>query len=308
MRATSDEHFTLDRPTPVLEDERLEKVRVRHWFFFIARKSIDGTVDHKNRLLWEEHFLGPDKNAAEVKLVKHLQQWLRHDSQLSKLREDQLRFGAGVASAKYEEGATSPNESTLALFETLIRGSRAEYEFGHFGEPLWIVLAGKVSACEEYVAQCFTEEEMLNTEFRDRVQSVMDALIAPAYRIAISDIPELGVQQKSAHPVWLSHVNEVTKLPNQEPSAETLEVSTIDDQIILAIALWHIAAHRKEKAFLQLEWLLMGLCYGTIAHHFSEDIQTSVLEMLREKGSKIPLPRLGRMLSFEERWTTTFWK
>lgn len=309
MRAKSSEHFTLDRPTPVLADKRLETLRVRHWFFHIVRHAIDDVVDHKNRLLWESHLLGPDtngSNGSEVKLVRHLQQWLKNDAPLQKLREEQLCVGTRLAAAKYEEGDTSPNEATLALFESLVRGSRAEYEFGPLAEPLWAVLAGKIGVCEEYVSQCFSQENLLDMDFRDRVQSVMDALIAPAYRTDVSEIPDLGKVQQGAHPVWLSHVNGLLKLPDEATGIDSLEVRAIDDQIILALALWQIAAVRKEKAFLQLEWLLMGLCHGVIAHHFSEDIQAVVLELLREKGSVMSLPVNGRILAFEERWTTGF--
>lgn len=305
MRAILSEHFTLDRPTPVLEDARLEKVRVRHWFFYLARHAIEGAVDAKNRLLWEAHVLGPDPKSQEIKLVRHLHQWISEDAQVAKLREDQLKFGSNLKTAKYEEGATSPNESTIALFESLVPGSRAEYEYGPKGEPLWVVLAGKINACEEYVAQCFSQDELRNTDLRDRVQLVMDALIAPAYRISSNQILELGIRKKTGHPIWLTHVNERTKLPNEQLAHDGLEVSTIDDQIILAIALWHIAASRQEKVFHELEWLVMGLCYGVIAHHFTEDIQASVLAMVRDKGNQMPYRRDGQTVSFDERWTTT---
>lgn len=306
MRAISSEHFTLDRPTPVLEDAALERVRVRHWFFYVARFAIEEVVDAKNHLLWEAHVLGPDPQAQEIKLVRHLHQWIAEDAQLTKLREDQLKFGSSVKIAKYEEGGTSPNEDTIALFESLVPGSRAEYEYGPAGEPLWVVLAGKTNACEEYVAQCMSQDVLMNTDLRDRVQLVMDALIAPAFRVSSNQIGELGTQKKTAHPVWLTHINELTKLPNEELGQEGLDVTTIDDQIILAIALWHIAANRKEKVFHELEWLVMGLCYGVIAHHFSEDIQAYVLTMLRAKGNQMPYSRGGQFVSFDERWTTSF--
>lgn len=306
MRATSYEHFTLDRPAPMLEDAALERVRVRRWFFYVARFAIEEAVDAKNRLLWEAHVLGPDPQAQEIKLVKHLHQWIADDSQLVKLRGDQLSFGSSVKAAKYEEGATSPNADTIALFESLVPGSSAEYEYGPAGEPLWVVLAGKINACEEYVSQCFSQDVLMNTDLRDRVQLVMDALIAPTYRIPVNEIPELGSQKKTGHPVWLTHVNELTKLPNEELGQDGLDVTTIDDQIILAIALWHIAANRKEKVFHELEWLVMGLCYGVIAHHFSEDIQAYVLGMLRAKGNQMPYSRGGQFVSFDERWTISF--
>jgi hypothetical protein len=306
MRAIMSEHFALDRPTPVLEDAAIEKIRVRHWFFYVARYAIEGAVDAKNRLLWEAHVLGPDPKAQEIKLVRHLHQWITEDAQLAKLREDQLRIGSNLKAAKYEEGATSPNEFTIALIESLVPGSRTEYEYGPKGEPLWVVLAGKVNACEEYVSQCFSPDELMRTDLRDRVQLVMNALIAPAYRVHASEILELGAQKKTAHPVWLTHINELTKLPNEELGHEGLEVATIDDQIILAIALWHIAASRQEKVFHELEWLVMGLCFGVIAHHFTEDIQAYVLTMLREKGNRMPYSRGGQFVSYDERWTATF--
>ena len=306
MKASSPSHFSIDKPAPVLADKELEALRVRTWFFNIANQAIGSKVDDFRKVLWEQVVLESDQ--ASPNLSFQLQKWLREDAQTVRMSEENLNFASNIRYAGYHTGKTSPANTTLALFEELLPGSRVEYDYGPQGEPLWSILDGKVKVCEDYIDRCLPPDSKLaEISFNDRVQSVFDALIAPAYRVKLKDVPHLGKVQKTAHPVWLSHVNEVYRATADEDSNELLLSPTIDDQILLAIALWHVALARKEGPVLRLEWLLMGLCYGVIARHFNEEIQAFVLSLLRKRGADVDCEakRHGaQLLDFEMRWAS----
>lgn len=309
MKATSAEHFTLDRPTPVLSDKELESLRVRTWFFAIANRAIGNEVDNFNKVLWEQVMLDSDQETPNLGGL--LRKWLNKDAQLARMSEASLDFATNIRSAGYHSGKSSPSSNTLSLFEEVLPGSRAEYDYGPQGEPLWAVLAGKINVCEDYVEQCLPPQMgEVELGFNDRFQRVLDALVAPCYQIDFERIPDLGLSQQSAHPVWLSFVNERLRLPNDDlNSPELLSATTIDDQMLCAIALWRIALDRKEGPALRLEWLLVGLCQGVVAYHWTEEIQAYLLKLLREQGAKldeIAKNRGVQIMSFEDRWTTEF--
>lgn len=83
------------------------------------------------------------------------------------------------------------------------------------------------------------------------------------------------------------------------------EAFTLDDAILLAIALAHLAAERKGSPRLQLEWLLVGLCWGVIGQHIDEHLQEYVLRSVQERGKAMDVEqrKMGiRLPAFEERW------
>ena len=306
MKAVNATHFSLGRPTPALADKELESLRVRGWFFHVAERAIGKDVANFRRVMWEQVVLESDQ--ATPKLGVALQRWLNSDAQISRLSFESLDLATNLRYVDYQSGKTSPSDSTLALFEQLLPDSRSEYDYGPLGEPLWGVLGGKVAICEAYVeSQLRPEADQLDIEFRDRVQRVFDALIAPGRRIKLEDVPDFGRVQQTAHPVWLSHIDTTMRdTYDDEDDSELRESDTIDDQIILAIALWQIAMDRKEGPILRLEWLLMGLCYGVIAYHFSEDVQSFVLSLLRKRGTAFDADakvKGANILEFEKRWT-----
>ena len=306
MKAISPEHFRIDRPTPVLNDRELESLRVRTWFFHIANQAIGNDVEKFNHALFKRTL---DSTEELPNLETSLWKWLNKFEQVGRLSEVNLGYATKIRSAGYHFGKTSPSNTTLALFEEVLPGSRVEYEYGPQGEPLWAILAGKINVCQDYVDQNLPPQPgELEVRFSDRFQRVLNALVAPAYRVDFERIPDLGVVQQSAHPVWLSFVNERLRLPNEDSdSPELLTASTIDDQILAAIALWQLALYRKEGPALRLEWLLVGLCQGVIAHHWTVEIQDYLLGQLRKQGTDLDVLAKTRgleMMSFEERWST----
>lgn len=110
----------------------------------------------------------------------------------------------------------------------------------------------------------------------------------------------------SLHPVWLTRINEHYRDLNEQDEPDTvLEVQSIDDQILAALALWHICMASGSSLVLRLEWLLVGLCYGTIADVFNEGIQAYVLNMLKRRASEIDDALRKRKVAFspfEARW------
>lgn len=311
MKATSPEHFRIDRPTPVLNDRELQSLRVRTWFFNIANRAIGAEVENFKRVLWEQVVL--DSDQVTPNLGGLLRQWLSHDAQVTRMSAASLDYGTNIRTASYQTGKTSPSNTTLALFEEVLPGSRVEYDYGPQGEPLWAILAGKIKVCQAYVEQSLPPKDgELECGLSDRFQRVLDALVVPVFRVEFERIPDLGLTQQSAHPVWLSFVNERLRLPNEDTdSPELLTASTIDDQMLAAIALWRIVLDRKEGPALRLEWLLIGLCQGVIAYHWTDEIQAYLLQLLRKEGADLDTIAKNRgvqMMSFEERWTTEFTK
>lgn len=307
MKVSDPSHFTLDRPTPALADKELEALRVSTWFFHVANRAIGREVSDFREVLWEQKAL--DSEHATPKLSAALQKWLNKPEQSNRLSFASLDFATNLRYVNYQSGKTSPADSTLALFEQLLPGSRVEYDYGPQGEPLWGVLAGKITICDAYIEdQLPPEPGSIEVDFSERVQRVFDSLIAPARRLKLAEVPGFGNVQQTAHPVWLSHIDatmRATYADDDDP--ELLETNTIDDQIVLAIALWQIALSRKEGPILRLEWLLMGLCYGVIAYHFNEEIQSYVLKLLSERGTVMDADakrRGANILEFEKRWTT----
>ena len=135
----------------------------------------------------------------------------------------------------------------------------------------------------------------------------MDALIAPAYQLKVDEIPDLGQPQQSPHPVWLSRVNEMHRAVNErDDSQSVLEAVTNDDQVLAAIALWQLVWESGLGPLLRLEWLIAGLCYGSIADAFNVDVQTFILRLLEERAGILE-KRLARrgvtIVPFSARWT-----
>ena len=104
-----------------------------------------------------------------------------YGSGLVKLNRSEVNLGyaTNIRSAGYHSGKTSPSNTTLALFEEVLPGSRVEYEYGPQGEPLWAILAGKINVCQDYVDQNLPPQPgELEVRFSDRFQRVLNALVA----------------------------------------------------------------------------------------------------------------------------------
>jgi hypothetical protein len=293
-----------DRSSPLMRDKELERLRVRTWFFHLVGRAIGAKLDYYQRIEWEKVAL--DSNQPQTPLALSLQRWL--DRQSAALDDGQIEAVTRLTARNYHMGLQSPRAVTLGVFEALLPGSQEVYDLGPTGEPLWSILDGNLEACRQFLDQSLPLGNDLNAGTDTRIQAVMDALIAPDYRLPQGEIPELGKLQMSAHPAWLTRVNEIYRTVNEiyEPGS-VMEIPTVDDQIIAALALWQVCAANGDGPLLRLEWLLVGLCYGLIADVFGEEVQAYVLARVKSQASQLDAQlkkRGATFMPFEERWKT----
>jgi len=253
---------------------------------------------------------------AKQTLARSLQSWLDMDAQTERLSLENLEYVTNMRYARYESGESSPATTTLAVFSELLPGSRVIYDFGMEYLPVWGVLAGKVGICKPFVDDVLRPNfGSVDIRFDEQVQRVFDELIAPAYRLKFYETPDFGLAQNAIHPVWLTHVNELMFIQQGDDPEETrrkdpeLAERPVDEELIfIAIALWHVARDRGDDVVFRLEWLLMGLCYGVIAHHLGEEVQAIVLRTLLELGSVMKPAGLKKnpegLGRFNDRWNT----
>lgn len=293
------------RSTAMLKAAGAEAVRVRTWFSYVLERVLGAEVDAY------AHAVAGDAlgfSRPKPDLVAALEAWLSKqvDADLGKLTHAQEAAVTRLKRNHYEDGRQSPTDLTLSLFESFLPGSREVYEVGPQSLPLWAVLEGDLKVCEDYLVQLQTPKvSWIESGFGERIKLNFDALIAPAYRLPWTRVPDLGREQQTTHPVLLTHWQ--AQREGLFDAEHLPEVRVIDDQIVGAIALWRIALHRRDNVALHLEWLLMGLCSGVVAEHFNEAIQVCLLGLLREQGKELDIRlRDGgiNVQSFEARWDT----
>lgn len=71
--------------------------------------------------------------------------------------------------------------------------------------------------------------------------------------------------------------------------------------------MWWLLDEPGYEYALEIEWLMVGLCHGVIAYHFSIEIQTDLLNLVRLRGAeidKVISTRNSDILLFDERWKT----
>lgn len=299
------------RSTPAVKDRELQKLRVQTWYRHLLERAIENEVDRRAHRAALNEYFGvegdlPNLNAA-------MQKWLEAqvEKNLHRLTLEETEVAQRLARSRYDEGKTTPTELTISVFEVLLPGSAAVYDQGPGELPLWRVLDGDLEACRTYVEDMLSPPPPWWEEcFGEVVQEVFDSLIAPAYRVDMEAIPTLSAPQRDTHPVWLSFINSRYAATLDEDEADKVpEAFTLDDSVLLAIALANLAAARNDGPKLQLEWLLVGLCWGVIAQHMDEPIQEYVLKSVAKRGKAMDAEfrKMGaRMPTFEERWPGGF--
>jgi hypothetical protein len=297
------------RSTAATKDAQLQAIRIKTWFRRVLELAVpDEAMSYADIAARLDSF-GRGDNLP--KLNAALQEWLQQDKQLRLLSFEQAESVQRLGRSRYDEGKTTPTELTLGVFETLLPGSAEVYDLGLGGLPVWRILEGDFKTCEAYVGELLgTHEKPWNKNLSSAIQTAFDQLIAPAYRMEMDSIPVLGSRQQATHPVWLTHINNRYAVTFNESEADQLpEAVTLDDAILLAIALWHLALAQPESPILQLEWLLVGLCWGVIEHHLNLEIQEFLLSDIRNRGVQIDasLRKAGvRLPTFDERWPSGF--
>ena len=290
-----------------MKDLDLQKLRVQTWYRHLLQRAIGSEVDRcadiaARSTTSENNSLLPDLNAA-------LQKWLNDQvvQNMHRLTSEETEVAQRLCRSRYDEGKSTPTAMTVGVFEILLPGSAALYDQGPGELPVWQVLDGDLNICKAYVEGVLSPPlGWWEKDFNEIVQEVFDSLIAPIYRVDINAIPTLSAPQRDVHPVWLSFINSRYAATFSEEEANCLpDAFTLDDSIVLAIALANLAADRDNGPQLQLEWLLVGLCWGVIAQHMDEPIQEYVLKSLVKRGKAMDstLKKMGvRVATFEERW------
>ncbi len=299
------------RSSPAVKCAELQKLRIQTWYRHLLERTL-GNEEERDaaNAMWQE-LLGTEEPAPDVntELQKCLNELVQKNLHRLTLEESELVLR--LRRSRYDEGKSTPTAMTIRLCELLLEGSAAVYDDGPRNLPLWRVLAGDVKACKAYVQDMLNPSpERWDQGFDEIVQEVFDALIAPAYRLALDAIPVLGVPQREAHPVWLSYINSRYAATLDDDEADQLPDTFMQvESVLLAIAMMHIAAERPGSPMLQLEWLLVGLCWGVIAQQMDEPIQEYVLKSVEKRGKAIDatLRRSGvRLPDFAERWPAGF--
>lgn len=296
------------RSSPSMKDQELEKLRIRTWFFYVVERAIGQALDTHQRIAWQNAILG--QNETQTPLARSLQKWL--DEQSKNLHDDQIDAVTQLTARNYEMGEQSPRAFTLGVFEKLLGGSQAIYDVGPLWLPLWKILDGDLVACRSYLDTTIPLPQLPDAGPEDKLQAIMNALIAPIYQLNVKDIPDLGSVQLSAHPVWLTRINEAHRVLNEIEDPRSVRVESKDgtevgEYVLAAIALWQLISENGVGPALRMEWLMVGLCYGVIFDVFGEEVQAYVLKLLKERatGLQNQLAKRGvQVLPFADRWKT----
>ncbi|SDG80580.1 hypothetical protein SAMN05216466_105245 [Paraburkholderia phenazinium] len=290
------------RSIPTLKPRELEALRVRTWFANVLVEAglPDGTNDSIVAKLL-------DTQVSELPSPSNLlQAWLKEYS--GPLDDRHVDALTNVSRQRYESGGQSPNDLTLDALDAVLPGTRDVYEFGPSGESLWLVLAGDRDTCETHLLEMFPPPRgRFGFSFDEKVQQLFDALLAPEWRGNFVEVAASYAGRPLAHPVWRSYVQttQFGDMPDEE-SAGLLPMRPVEDCVIGSIAAWWTAIHRREGPILELEWLIVGLCQGVVASELTGDIQTYLLNLVREQAQEIDravAPPRGAVKPFEERWT-----
>lgn len=307
MNVQNTTQISRKRSTPTVNCPELQRLRIQTWYKHLLKRAVKNEVERYSDIAARRVAFGSEEALPDLNTA--LQKWLNEQvkKNLHRLTLDESELVLRLRRSRYDEGNSTPTAMTIRVCDLLLEGSATIYDVGPGDLPLWQVLDGDVKACKAYV------QDMLNPsskrweeEFDEIVQEVFDALIAPAYRLVLDTIPVLGEQQREAHPVWLSYINSRYSATLADDEADKLPDTFMQvESVLLAIAMMHIAAERLDGPVLQLEWLLVGLCWGVIAQQMDEHIQEYVLKSVEKRGKTIDaaLKKIGvRVTPFEKRW------
>jgi hypothetical protein len=121
--------------------------------------------------------------------------------------------------------------------------------------------------------------------------------------VSAKSIESLGIAGQFNHPVWLTRIDDKYFAVIASP---TDKVPDRLESALAALALWQTgSAQGNPGEQLRLEWLLVGLCFGTLADYFEEPVQEYVLGLVRHKAQELDQwldLRGARFKPYEERW------
>lgn len=292
--------------TAKVGDESLQALRVRTWYLDVVGRAIPEALAECSRIQ-TAYVLTETIQIDLVRLLgKQLQAWV--DQRRDTLAQSE--FGDVLTllerNGDYLLGRVTPSAVTLHAFDTLLPGTRAVHDVGPYNLPLWSVLAQDLGACKRYVdSQQPPHTTEVELRFEHRTQRFVDALTSMAHLVDIRNLPYLGQPATFPHPIWDTHVDRHFFHSDIAQKDQTVSAYPVVAPAIVGIlAMWMLALDRKEGWRLELEWVLMGLCRGVIAYHFTDDLQSHVLGLLRQHGTQIDneLKASEDVAPFDERW------
>ena len=136
--------------------------------------------------------------------------------------------------------------------------------------------------------------------------SLLQGLVAPVF---LKDLNFSDFSQKEAvgfHPVLLTWINEQLRLVEDDPE-QLLPTPYVADQILAVFALWNLCLAERGPIFLELEWLLVGLCRGMVFSAFDDQIEQTILEFVKadaEQLDSVFSQANPSWASFTERWNS----
>lgn len=298
----------------------ISALRIRTWFRFI----LHAFHDQRSTMGYEEArkatFLLPPlpvmagetvrRDIAEIpsdeELIKMmtsaLQRWVQAYAQLP----DEVVALTKISARDYWLGNKPPRSKTLDAFEMIFPGSKDVYENGPNGEPVWAILAGDLSEARSYlnsVVGCPKGEVWSYHKYFD---SLLQGLVAPVF---LKDLNISDLSQNEAvgfHPVLLTWINEQLRLVEDDPE-QLLPTPYVADQILAVFALWNLCLAERGPIFLELEWLLVGLCRGMVFSAFDDQIEQTILEFVKadaEQLDSVFSQANPGWPSFTERWNS----
>ncbi len=184
------------RSSPAVSCPDLQKLRIQTWYKHLLERAVEDEVTRYADIAARRAAFGSEEVLPDLNMA--LQKWLNDQVQknLHRLTLEESELVLRLRRSRYDEGKSTPTAMTIRLCELLLEGSAAVYDDGPGNLPLWRVLDGDLKACKAYVQDMLNPSpERWDQSFDEIVQEVFDALIAPAYRLALDAIPVLGVPQ-----------------------------------------------------------------------------------------------------------------
>lgn len=296
----------------------ISALRIRTWFRFILHAFHDQITAMGIEEARKATFLLPrfpvlsgeivrkdiEEIPSDEELIKMmtgaLQRWIEAYAELP----DDVDALTKISAREYWLGTKQPRSKTVDAFEMIFPGSKAIYETGPDGEPVWEVLAGDLGVSRSYLNAVVGCPKGEVWSYHQYFASLLKGLVAPVF---LKELNFSDFSQKQAvgfHPVLLTWINEQHR--HFEDNAERLlPTPYVADQILAVFALWNLCLAETGPIFLELEWLLIGLCRGMVFSAFDDQIEETILDFVRadaERMDRVFSQAKPDWISFVDRW------
>lgn len=296
----------------------ISTLRIRTWFRFILHAFHDQIATMGYEEARKATFLLPlspvmagetvRRDIAEIpsdeELIKMmtsaLQRWIEAYAQLP----DEVDALTKISARDYWLGTKPPRSKTLDAFEMIFSGSKDVYENGPNGEPVWAILAGDLSESRSYLNAVVGCPKGEVWSYHQYFASLLQGLVAPVFLKHLNFADFSQKQAVGFHPVLLTWINEQHRHFEEDPE-RLLPTPYVADQILAVFALWNLCLAENGPIFLELEWLLIGLCRGMVFSAFDDQIEETILDFVRsdaERMDRVFSQAKPDWISFADRW------